>query len=764
MVASSALRMVIAGFLCGAVSPAWAAAGDAPAAPATDSAPPTGEILVTALRRSESVLNVPLSISAVSGNALAAKGVTDSVDLAEVVPNLQVSTNFGTAQPNFSMRGISVANEYNSNQVSPVGVYMDDVYLAARASHGMGLFDLDRVEVLRGPQGTLFGRNTTGGAIDFITRGPKLQGDNGYVDLGYGNFNTFTAQGAGEVTTDDGQLGMRAAINYVKGDGQFANVAPGAMRPGSQDTLQGRFSVRFRPTGSGLDIKLRAYAGRDNPTSTPVFGPASARQGLDFFTVNEGNVGYDRTSAWGTALTVSYAFTPGLTATSITSYDGGRLNMQSPSDGTPESGAYAPADFGSPITGEGDLYIHWHSIFRQFTEEMRVNYEAGKLKLVGGVFYGWDRTTTDNDFNIGVATLGAVGYYQHYVQNRYSVATFLQGDYQITPRLSLTLGLRETWDKALYQNGTADEYFGGFLLGAGETPLATTVCTPSAPGAACTPGSAPYAAAGNNAALTGRASLNYKLDEGLLAYASYNRGYRSGAFNGGAYTSQTGIDYVLPERVNAYEVGLKGHLFDHALTFSTAAFYDDYQNQQLQNTLPGPVAILVNAPKSEIYGGELEATWHALPTLAFNGSLGLLHAKYKELTLQGVDLAGQDLPFAPHVTAQAGMDWAVWRQGADEISLSPNLAYTSHVYFTPFNLVNANALQANNELQQNGYTKVNAQLVWKHAGYAVRAWVSNAFNTKVLAYGLDLRGAGFPYNFLVPSTPRTFGVSVRAGF
>jgi outer membrane receptor protein involved in Fe transport len=180
-----------------------ALADDAPAAQdpaaAPTSAPAVGEIVVTAQRRAQSVMDVPLAISAVSAQGLAAKGVTNSANLAQAVPNLQVSTNFGAAQPNFSMRGISVANEYNSNQVSPVGVYMDDVYLAARAN-GMGLFDLDRVEVLRGPQGTLFGRNTTGGAINFITRAPSLSGSNGYAEVGYGNFNTFTAQAAAETT------------------------------------------------------------------------------------------------------------------------------------------------------------------------------------------------------------------------------------------------------------------------------------------------------------------------------------------------------------------------------------------------------------------------------------------------------------------------------------------------------------------------------------------------------------------------------------
>lgn len=745
-----------------------ALAKDEPAAPAQTStgqpgAPSDGEIVVTAQRRSESVLSVPLAISAVGGAALATKGITNSVALSQVVPNLQVSTNFGTAQPNFSMRGISVANEYNSNQVSPVGVYMDDVYLAARASHGMGLFDLDRAEVLRGPQGTLFGRNTTGGAINFITKGPKLEGSNGYADVGYGNFNTFTAQGAVETTFDDQQLGVRAAINYVKGDGQIKNIHPGSPDLDSQDTLQGRLSLRYRPTGSGLDIKIRAYAGRDQPTGSAIFGDASARKGLDFFTVNMGNVGHFRTSAWGLMANIAYEIHPGLTVTSITSYDGGRLNMGAQSDGTPEDGAYAAAN------GYPGLYINWHSKFRQFTEETRINYETGKLKLVGGVFYGWDRTVTDNDFNIGVVPVSATtfltpgGFFQHYQQNRFSLATFLQGDYEIAPRLTLTLGLRETWDKSHYGDGYAYLYAGGIQGGTPETPLATTVPCYNAAGCAYDP-NARFGLHGSNSALTGRAALSYKFDEGLLAYASYNRGYRSGAFNGGAYTSQTGINYVAPERVNAYELGLKGHVFSRAVTFSTAGFYYDYTNQQLQNTLPGPVAVLVNAPKSEIYGAELEASWRVIPTLAFNGSLGVLHAKYKELTLQGVNLAGQDLPFAPHFTAQAGMDWTLFRGAGDEVTFSPNLAYTGHVYFTPFNLLNASAANQNSELQQAGYAKVNAQLVWKHGRYQLRGWVNNAFNAKVYAYGLDLRGAGFPYNYLVPSTPRTYGVSARVTF
>ncbi|MEO0032429.1 MAG: hypothetical protein RIS94_2187 [Pseudomonadota bacterium] len=747
----NACLLALAAALAGVAMPARAQSEAAaqPASASPDAGTDAGEIIVTAQRRAQSLMDVPLAISALAGEALATKGVTNSVNLAQTVPNLQISTNFGTAQPNFSMRGISVANEYNSNQVSPVGVYIDDVYLAARASHGMGLFDLDRVEVLRGPQGTLFGRNTTGGAINFITRAPRLEGSNGYAEAGYGNFNTFTAQGAIETTVADGQVGMRAAVNYVKGDGQIKNVYPGGRDPQSQDTLQGRVAFRFKPTGSGLDVKIRAYAGRDNPTGAATIGLDAFRTGLGFFETNTKRLGDNRTRAWGVAANISYEISPAVTLTSISSYDGGSIDMGQNADG-------APVDI---------LYITWKSKFRQAEEEVRLNYSSDSLNLVAGAFYGWDRTVSDNHFSIASALAPGVdaGFFQHFRQSRSSVAVFAQGDYTLADHLTLTLGGRYTWDKSHYRDGYAYLFAGGFDVA--DTILATTGPCATAPGTCAYDPAARVNLDGKNSAFTGRAALSYKFDSGLLAYASYNRGYRSGAFNGGSYTSSAGINYVKPEKVSAFEAGLKGRLFDRRLSFSTSAFYYDYTNQQLQDLRAGPVSFLVNAPKSEIYGAEGELTLQALDTLVLTGSIGVLHTKYKELTLQGSDLAGKDLPFAPHMTAQAGFDWTVIRAGDDEVTFSPNVAYTSHQYFTPFNLANAaGTAQVNSELQQGAYAKVNASLVWKHANVQVRAWVNNAFNRKVYAYGLDLRGAGFPYNFLVPSSPRTYGVSARVSF
>ncbi len=162
------------------------------------------EIVVTAERRSESLMTVPVAVSALTTNDLARQGITSSFDLSASVPSLQVTSAFGEAQPNFTMRGIGVGNEYGANQVSPVGIYTDDNYLSARTMHGLQLFDLDRIEAVRGPQGTLYGRNTTGGAINFISVKPNLEaGARGFVEVGYGRFNEIRAQGAIEGTLSD---------------------------------------------------------------------------------------------------------------------------------------------------------------------------------------------------------------------------------------------------------------------------------------------------------------------------------------------------------------------------------------------------------------------------------------------------------------------------------------------------------------------------------------------------------------------------------
>lgn len=704
-----------------------------------------GDIIVTAQRREQSLLDVPLAVSAIGGDSLTQKGITNSAQLAAAVPNLQINSPFGTTQPNFSLRGIGVANEYNSNQASPVGVYIDDVYLAPRTSHGMGLFDLDRVEVLRGPQGTLFGRNTTGGAVNFITRKPGLKGSNGNIEVGYGNYNTFTAKGAIETTLSEDTAGLRIAVNYANGDGQIKNVFPGGRDANSIDTLQGRATLRLKPGNGDLDITLKAYGGRDRGAQAAPHGILPFRTGLGFFETNESRIGDNNTDAWGFSGNVQLAMGDHLSLTSITSYDGGKQDLQQAADG-------APIDV---------LDITWQSAYRQFSQELRANYDSDSMNLVGGLFYGWDRNITDNRFNLPLPPAG--GFFQHYRQNRKSYAVFAQGDFNLTDQLVLTVGARYTEDKSRYDDAFAYLFIGA--VGVPDTPIATTVPCATVAGTCAYDPALRFALKDSGSALTGRLALSYTLPDDTLIYASYNRGYRAGAVNGGGYTSSGGISYIDPERVNAYELGLKGRYLNRALTLAASLFYYDYSNQQLQDTRPGPVSFLVNTPSSEVYGAEVEATIKPVDSLSINFAAGLLKSKYKGLILQGADLSGNSLPFAPKITLQAGFDWTLAEIGEGKVNFAPNLVYSSRQFFSPFNEVNVvGSPQVNSELQQGANAKVNATLGWNSEGYGIRLFANNLFNRKTYAYGLDLRGAGFPYNFLIPSAPRTYGIAVRAGF
>lgn len=177
------------------------------------------------------------------------------------------------------------------------------------------------------------------------------------------------------------------------------------------------------------------------------------------------------------------------------------------------------------------------------------------------------------------------------------------------------------------------------------------------------------------------------------------------------------------------------------------------------------MSFLVNAPKSEVYGGELEATAKLSPAISFNAAVGYLHARYKQLTLQGTSLGGNALPFAPEWSLQAGLDLTAFDNSTGKLTVSPTVSWFSSQFFSPFNTTNAiGSPQVNSELQQGAYAKVNVTAAFQTGAFTFKAFVNNLFERKTLVYGLDLRGAGFPYNYLVPSTPRTFGGSVRLSF
>ena len=358
------------------------------------------DIIVTAQKRSQILQDVPVAVSALAGDELESRGVSETSDLQGFVPSLQITTPYGRTQPNFSLRGVSVANEFSSSTASPVGVYVDEVYQSFRASHGQQLFDLERVEVLRGPQGTLYGRNTTGGAISFFSNKPKLKDIEGKLTVGYGNYDTKTVEGAIEATLIPDELGIRFAGTFAKGDGWQYNPVQ-KRDTGTTNTVAGRVTLRWKPSPD-LDINLKGYIARDNPVAPNPYGLGQLAGGRDVLgysrfdpaqnggrALNRNEVAADTggnyfTSSKGVALNIAYDINDSLSVTSITGYDYGKYSL-------------SPFDCdGSP----NDLCaLRYNSTSRNFNQDLRFNYKSDKFNLIAGLYYGKDTIKTRNEID-----------------------------------------------------------------------------------------------------------------------------------------------------------------------------------------------------------------------------------------------------------------------------------------------------------------------------------------------------------------------------
>ena len=707
--------------------------------PAAGEAGGLEEVTVTAQRRSEDILRVPIAISALTAKDLQNQGITNAASLSSVIPNLQVNSGFGDAQPNFSLRGISVGNEYNTNQASPIGIYVDDEYLPFRSTHSMQLFDLDQVEVLKGPQGTLFGRNTSGGLINFITKQPTLEGTySGYADIGYGTFNDVRASVAVEDTLIPGELGVRAALNYHIANGYIEELTPNVANGNSIDSLAGRVSLRYKPNDA-LDLTLKLSASKGDPTQAAVYqrgtGPnlvnpvtGYTRAGLGFDQIDSYGIAHNRTDQRGVEGILKYNFADKYTLTALSSYGSASLYFGQDGAGTPDN----------------VLNTLYHSDFKWFNEELRVSYDGDRLKWQAGSYFGTDRNDTLNHYGFFffAGPSAAETITQYFTQSRQSEAVFAQADYKILDNLTLTLGDRYTRDRSKYGDGLA--YIGNINF----QPETYTVGSPGAslPTLENSQGSDTY-----------RVALNYSFDSGQIVYASLDHGYRAGTYSGQGYFSPSQIYLTKPEKVNAYEIGTKGRFWNDRLELSSAIFYYDYTDQQISNVV-GAVGFLINAPKSDVKGGEEDLRVKVTNDVTARLGIGVLYARYNSLTLSGTNLAGADLPFAPHFTANTGFDWNLGKVANGDVTLSPTVSFTSREFFSPFD-----GLAGNENLQQGNLTLLSANLTWTKDQYSVRFWGTNLLNKDFFTYGLNLEQS-FGYDYLLPGPPREYGVEFRYTF
>lgn len=740
-----------------------------------------GTIIVTATKRSENLQDVPVSISAISSEQLLSRGVTATNDLGSVVPNLQVSSQYGETSPNFSMRGVGVANEFNANTASPIGVYVDEVSQTFRYTHGAQLFDLDRVEVLRGPQGTLFGRNTTGGAVNIYTRKPKLEGNNGYLMAGYGNFDRWRMQGAAEVTLVPDEVGLRVAFNRAKGDGYFKEVdtANGAQKSyGSSDNMAVRANLRVRPN-ENLDINIQGFYSKDDPIGYPehYIGLIGGAGGKDFFgNTRDGGttpggaaccdfkeVSLDKggkfiTKVGGAALNVNYTLSDAVSFTSVTGYNESRYSLDIDNDGTPS-----------------DVYfIKYRSEAKDFSQDFRVNYNSDRFKGLLGVYYAADSITSDNlvlAYNIlpdaapgtlpqnwlpGIANSFNVNF--GYNQKRKTFAAYSEGTYDATDKLSLTLGLRYTKDKVDFLN-------------AFSTPVTDD------DGVDLFDIYSDYNLNNKYSNWSGRAIANYAWTDDVKTYASFSRGYRSATYNGFGFVSQAAVYYVVPERLDSYELGFKTRFADDRLQLNGALFHYEYKKQQVTEVVAG--VSFLRSLDAKVDGAELELLAKPVPPLTLRGAIGYLDAKYNDgQAISGVDVSGNRVPFASKWTLSFGGDLTLGQVAEGKVVLSSEVAYKSSYWFDAFgNNQRPAAVVIGNGggvvqlypggktdlVGTGGYALVNSSLAWNRDNLQLRLWAKNLLDKEYYAFGYDT-ASSFGTVLQTPGVPRTFGVEATIRF
>jgi len=731
-----------------------AAPTDAPSSQADDSVPVMNDIVVVAQRRAQRAQDVPASLVALSGDTLATRQITTTAQLASAVPNMQASQPYGAGDPpTFTIRGISTT-DFSQNASRPIAVYIDEGIRQMPLMEAMPLFDVDHVEVLRGPQGALYGKNATGGAISIITKEPGYD-LSGYLTAGYGNFNRRETQGAVQIPLVQDKLAVRLAYTYTKDDGAIKQVSSNPATSGKNldqtDILGLRASVRYQPT-SDLDIVLRynhyriagraagVYAGNNIDFASaglPIYDtfPGAHREGLGFFENDNNVIGHKRITDDNVNGQIKWAITPDISLFSVTTYDKGNWPENDDPDGLPLD------QFGNQTVNATNI--------SQFVQEVRLTGKTGPLQWLLGGFYSRDsvdmfqqlpiytdpRCGAACDFGLGGGGTGIVQTNQ-FNQKRRSYSGYGRLEYAFNDQWSLAGGLRWSRDRIAINNYTA-------YVGDSATPLlATTI--------------APITDSRSYSNVSGEATLTYKPSSHLLAYASFKQGYRTGAYNSQAYTSPLEVTAAPPETANSWEAGIKSDFLDRAVTFNLTGFYTKYKNQQITSSeVVGGALItpLRSIPRSRIYGAEVDLVIRPTRTLTLNLSGGYANSAYTEGSVGGVSVVGKRLSASPRLSGSVAADWRIAEFDKSNVTLHIDTALSSRQYYDVHNTPG---------VDDPGHTVTNAQLSYQFSKWNASLWTTNVFNKHYFTYVLNTTGLGAGY--FIRGNPRMFGIRIKRDF
>lgn len=726
-------------------------------------------VIVTAQKRTERLSDVPASISVVSGEDLERSRITSAGDLVQLVPNLQMNGAIGNSQPIYSIRGVSM-NDYSLNQDAPIATYYDEVYKGNVGLLGVAYYDLERVEVLRGPQGTLYGKNATGGAVNLITRAPKFDTE-GYLTVTTGNYNRFEAQGAFQTALSD-TVAARVAFTIARADGWFKDILPGMPNEQSTRNWGMRASLLFQPSDT-FSATLRLSTSDDDPIHAGIYaqpGPNGIGAGVyayynslnpvlnpmtDYFPPpgesrrsNAANFeNRDSNRVYSAALTLKYQLSDTLEFTSISSYDRGTFSYAEDADGSPLSVFVDPFyDRATQITqdlriaSKGDAPLQYLLGVYYFNETV---FNSSALDLFTDIDANLDGVLNYQDCLAGFPV--GCDIVNRFDQKKTSTALYSDDSYKLSDKLTLRGGVRYTHDTATDSNFTSQAYGTDGVLVMNLIPGSTTDL-------AATTGR--HFTNGN---LSGKLGLDYKPNPDTLFYLLFSKGYRGGSFNGQAYFSNEELSTTQSEIVTSYELGAKDTLFNRRLQLNTSIFYYDYQNQQFIDVDPATGAQpLVNLPKSRIVGAEVEILAKPARTVTISGGAGFLNTKILEGTLGGQDVRGNAIVNAPPFSATLAIDWDIIAASWGQIALRLDGNYSGKRYFD---------LENRPSTTQGSYGTANARLGWRSSSdrFGLDMWIRNITNTFYATDKIDVTsGFGFIYNRV--GDPRTFGATLSARF
>ncbi|KQS03686.1 TonB-dependent receptor [Sphingomonas sp. Leaf357] len=640
--------------------------------PPTDSSPlpdatdddRLAEIVVTAERRVQNLQDVPISATVLDADALASKGVNSAADLQQVAPSLAISTVNRSTFVN--IRGVGLAQSAPTSAPG-VAFYIDGQLLPHEQFIAQAFYDLGSIEVLRGPQGTLTGQNSTGGAIYIRTPEPKFDGISGYIEQSAGNYDSYKTVGAINLPFSD-NVAIRVAGTYDTRDSFTRNIGPSASQPGRGNLIAGRFNLAARSSDDRIHANLRfdAFRGRSDNNAVKRRGDLVS---LDPFVIEEDAHSFQNQDGYRIAAEFKFPVTDNIGLRTMSAYQNMKTVDQADGDRTATALPRPPA---ANVGRVSDGYTKYDTLINEVN---LLSTGKGPFSWVIGGFYldeNIDTSVTRDNNNVRdfVSSTSTIATRARNV----SKSVFGQVNWYITPKIELLAGARNSWDKQIYDRNI----------------VASVVQNP-----------ATKRGIQKSNEWTGKAGINYHAGASLV-YVTASKGYKAGGVN-----LTVGTPGFLPERNIVYEVGFKTTILDRRLRLNGDVFHSDYKDIQLNSLLNG-LPTTQNAASGKAKGAELEITGQ-FGGLGFNFGGGYLDGEFANTSCindtnnpagnrascpsasstqaDSVVTKGNRLPYSPKWTLNGGVQYAV--RAGDTLTLTPRLQWNhqSEQITTPFRSV-----------------------------------------------------------------------------